>query len=293
MANAMLQELGEAVHLNTPVREIEQDEDGVTIHGETLIVRAKRTIVAIPPRLAGRVHYSPALPTDHAQLLDRMPAGEIIKIMTVYDEPFWRADGRSGQSVAMDSPIETTLDASPKSGRGVLASFAFGPYARKLARLAPNERKRVVLDALRVRFGPSGGEPSHTRKQTGRVRNGLEVAAPRILRPASLRSSGAISGCPSAASTGRDRSWRTRRGARSTVRSCRACERLTKSWREWESRSEDRLRNPVATSEPEAATLVASPIELPTFIFSILRRGLSRNLCKYGIMNAGSRTRAS
>ena len=159
MANAMSQELGEAVHLNAPVREIEQDEDGVTVHGEILTVRAKQTIVAIPPRLAGRVIYRPALPTDHAQLLDRMPAGEIIKIMTVYDEPFWRADGRSGQSVAMDSPIETTLDASPRSGRSVLASFAFGPFARQLARLTPDERKRVVLDTLHLRFGPKAGEP--------------------------------------------------------------------------------------------------------------------------------------
>ena len=93
-----------------------------------------------------------------------MPAGEIIKIMTVYDEPFWRADGRSGMSVAMNSPIETTLDASPKSGRGVLASFAFGPFARRLSRLTPDERKRVVLDTLRLRFGAKAGEPIGLRR---------------------------------------------------------------------------------------------------------------------------------
>jgi len=159
MANAMSRDLGEAVRFNVPVREIEQDEDGVTVRGDALTVRANQAIVAIPPRLAGKLRYSPALPTDHAQLLDRMPAGEIIKIMTVYDEPFWRSYGRSGQSVAMNSHIETTLDASPKSGRGVLASFAFGPFARSLGRLAPDERKRLVLDTLRLRFGPKAGEP--------------------------------------------------------------------------------------------------------------------------------------
>ncbi|HEV8574421.1 MAG TPA: FAD-dependent oxidoreductase [Dehalococcoidia bacterium] len=159
LANVMSQELGEAVHLSTPISEIEQHGDGVTVRGDTLTVRAKRTIIAIPPRLAGKLRYSPPLPADHAQLLDRMPAGEIIKIMTVYPEPFWRADGRSGQSVSMDSPIETTLDASPKSGRGVLASFAFGRHARALARLTPDDRKDLVLDTLRKRFGPKGGEP--------------------------------------------------------------------------------------------------------------------------------------
>jgi monoamine oxidase len=39
LANVMSEELGEAVHLNTPVREIDQDEEGVTIHGEDLTVR--------------------------------------------------------------------------------------------------------------------------------------------------------------------------------------------------------------------------------------------------------------
>lgn len=159
MANLMAAELGEAVHLNAAVSEIEQDEDGVTVRGATMLVRAKRAIVAIPPALAPRVRYSPALPTDHAQLLDRMPAGALIKIMTVYDVPFWRADNRSGMSVAMNSPIETTLDASPKSGRGVLASFAFGPFARRLAQLSVSERRRLVLDALRARFGPRASEP--------------------------------------------------------------------------------------------------------------------------------------
>ena len=159
IANAMSQELGEAVHVNTPVSEIGQDAVGVTVRGDSLSAHAKRTIVTIPPRLAARIRYSPLLPTDHAQLLDRMPAGEIIKVMTVYDEPFWRADGRSGMSVAMNSPIETTLDASPESGRGVLASFAFGPYARSLARLVPDDRRDLVLDTLRLRFGPKAAEP--------------------------------------------------------------------------------------------------------------------------------------
>jgi monoamine oxidase len=159
MANAMAEELGDAVHLNAPVSKIEQDDEGITVLGDTVAARAQRAIVAIPPRLAGKLRYRRALPTDHAQLLDRMPAGEIIKIMTVYDEPFWRADGRSGQSVAMDSTIETTLDASPESGRGVLASFAFGPNARKLAWMPADERQLLVLDALRRRFGANAADP--------------------------------------------------------------------------------------------------------------------------------------
>jgi monoamine oxidase len=159
MADAMAQELGEAIHLNAAVSDIEQDEDGVTLRGANTAVRAQRTIVTVPPALAARIRYRPSLPVDHAQLLERMPAGSLTKVLTVYEEPFWRGDGRSGMSVAMNSPIETTLDASPQSGRGVLASFAFGPLARSLARQPPPERRNLVLDTLRARFGARAGEP--------------------------------------------------------------------------------------------------------------------------------------
>jgi monoamine oxidase len=159
MANAIAAELGDAIRFNSPVRSIDQDDAGATVRGETIEVRAKRVVMAIPPRLAGQVKYTPQLPTDHAQLLDRMPGGEVIKVMTVYEEPFWRAEGRSGQSVALNSPIEATLDASPKTGRGVLASFAFGPYARQIARVTTEERKRLVLGTLVERFGKRADEP--------------------------------------------------------------------------------------------------------------------------------------
>ena len=159
MAERMARELGDAVRLQSPVSSIEQDTDGVTVSGDAVTVRARRAVVALPPALASRVRYDPPLPPDRAQLLDRMPAGALIKMLAVYEEAFWRDDGLSGQSVAMNSAIETTLDASPQSGRGVLAAFAFGPLARGLARLTPDERKRIVLDALRARFGARAGEP--------------------------------------------------------------------------------------------------------------------------------------
>ena len=81
-------------------------------------------IVAIPPTLSGHLTYEPQLPVDRALLVQSMPAGSILKVSVMYDEPFWRTDGLNGQSVATSSPIEMTLDASPRSGvHGVLAAF--------------------------------------------------------------------------------------------------------------------------------------------------------------------------
>jgi monoamine oxidase len=155
MANAMAADLGPALCLQTPARAISQDDSGVVVHGDGVTVRARRTVVAIPPSLAAGLRYDPPLPTDKAQLLDRMPAGSVFKAIAVFDDAFWRADGLSGETVGADSPIEMTLDASPPSGSpGLIMGFAFGPHARRLGTLAPDERRRTVLAEMARRFGP-------------------------------------------------------------------------------------------------------------------------------------------
>jgi monoamine oxidase len=160
MADHVAAELGDAVHLGRPVREITQDADGVVVRGDGTEVRAGRVIVTIPPGLSAHLTYEPQLPVDRALLVQSMPAGSILKASVIYEEPFWRADGLNGQSVATNSPIEMTLDASPRSGvPGVLAAFGFGPHARTLGALVKDERRRLVLDTLVTRFGPRAGAP--------------------------------------------------------------------------------------------------------------------------------------
>ena len=63
-----------------------------------------------------------------------MPSGAIFKINIVYDEPFWRNDGLSGQSAAPGSPATITIDASTDAATpGVLCVIAEGPIARQLS----------------------------------------------------------------------------------------------------------------------------------------------------------------
>ena len=61
-------------------------------------------MVAIAPTLAGRIAYDPPLPGFRDQLTQRMPLGTVIKCMAIYDEPFWRADGLSGQAISDVGP---------------------------------------------------------------------------------------------------------------------------------------------------------------------------------------------
>jgi monoamine oxidase len=162
MAQCIAAELGDSLLLERPVRDISQDGSGVVVRGDAFQARARRAVVAIPPTLSGHISYEPQLPVDRLLLAQSMPAGSILKASVVYEEPFWRADGLNGQSVATASPIEMTLDASPVAGApGVLAAFAFGPHGRALGAREPGERRRVVLETLAARFGPRAARPVH------------------------------------------------------------------------------------------------------------------------------------
>ena len=147
--------LGDAIRCTTPAREIRQDAAGVDVVSDRAAVRAARAIVAIPPALASNVRWTPQLPTDRLLLLGRLPAGWTWKIALVYDEPFWRTDGLSGQTLALDSPVTITLDACGATAPpGILNAFVVGPHAQSLAKLDAAERRRAIVGIMAERFGP-------------------------------------------------------------------------------------------------------------------------------------------
>ena len=107
------------------------------------------------------IEFDPVLPDDRLTLYRNDVGGPETKTLVVYDEPFWRADGFSGQTSQPGSAAEVTLDASPMSGSpGVIASFTFGPVADRMDALEPAERRGLVLAALASRLGPRAASPS-------------------------------------------------------------------------------------------------------------------------------------
>jgi monoamine oxidase len=159
-------ELAEALHLSQPVRHITQDVDGVTIDAADLTVRARRVIVAIPLAIATSIVYEPMLPVDRAFLHQRMPSGAVVKISIVYDEPFWRADGLSGQSAAPNSAATLTIDACTDTGDpGIMCVITEGRAARRLTELDEAERKAVIIGELVDRFGSKAKAPLEFHEQ--------------------------------------------------------------------------------------------------------------------------------
>ncbi|MDG4663762.1 flavin monoamine oxidase family protein [Mycobacterium sp. 236(2023)] len=157
---AMTAELGDIVKLGQPVRSIAQDDDGVTVRSEDMVVRARRAIVAVPICIASQIIYEPQLPVDRAFLHQRMPSGAVFKIALIYNEPFWRADGLSGQSFAPGSAANLTIDSCTDTGTpGILTVITEGPEARDLCKLSEADRRRAVLSAVAERFGDKALDP--------------------------------------------------------------------------------------------------------------------------------------
>ena len=159
----LVERLGPSVVVQgAPVRRIEHGDGAVTLHADGgAVVRARRAIVAIAPTLAGRIVYDPPLSGHRDQLTQRMPLGTVAKCMAVYEEPFWRERGLSGQATSDIGPVKLTFDNSPPDGSpGVLLGFLEGERAREAGRLRPEERRRMVLDCFARLFGERACAPS-------------------------------------------------------------------------------------------------------------------------------------
>ena len=71
-----------------------------------------------------------------------MPQGTVIKTMAIYERPFWREDGLSGQATSDAGPARVVFDNSPPDGSpGVLLGFLEGRLARQWGARDAGERR--------------------------------------------------------------------------------------------------------------------------------------------------------
>jgi monoamine oxidase len=160
VALGLAEQLGDRLRLRVPVRRVDHRDAGVSVLADGVLATGRDVVVAVPPTLAARIDYQPALPGYRDQLTQRVPAGSVIKCNVVYDAPFWRDDGLTGQATGDKGPVKITFDNSPPSGSpGVLLAFLEGAHARQLNRLAPSERRQAVIGSLVDYFGPQAKSP--------------------------------------------------------------------------------------------------------------------------------------
>ena len=136
------------------------------MQADTLTVTAKKALLALPPTLAGRIRYIPALPALRDQLFQRIPMGTVIKFHCLYPTPFWREQGLSGQVVSDSGPVRITFDNSPQGGNpGILLGFVEGDDARYWAQQSVEERKGAIFSCLVCYFGEQAQMPEEYFEQ--------------------------------------------------------------------------------------------------------------------------------
>ena len=151
----MAEELGERVVLDAPVRTIRWRDGGVEVDAGSLQVVARAAIVAVAPNLVGAIRFEPALPAWRMALQQASSQGAVTKFLAVYDHPFWREDGLSGEGFAPYGLVRELYDNTPPSASvGVLCTFLPGEQADLVARLEPEARRGAILEGLAAFVGP-------------------------------------------------------------------------------------------------------------------------------------------
>lgn len=156
------------VELNTSVTAINMDGEGtITLEaeladGKKKSIRAGAVILALPPRIVAQsIAFSPSLPAElMTSLIDKPTwmAGQA-KAVAIFNRPFWREDGLSGQVMSWRGPLQEIHDASPPdTGYGALFGF-FGLPVKMRHELGEEKVLKLVVDQLTRLFGPSAEKP--------------------------------------------------------------------------------------------------------------------------------------
>jgi len=161
LSTTMAQALGPRVRLSTPVQRIRGwDGNGpVEIDIGATTLRAKRVIVALSPSQAQQIQFEPELPADRATLQKRWPATiDMTKAMLVYESPFWRDAGLSGQSFTIGGGayLWSWDNSPPDGGVGVIGAFLEAPPDTPSGRASS---KQTLIDSYVKYLGPRAAKP--------------------------------------------------------------------------------------------------------------------------------------
>ena len=128
---------------------------------------AKKLAIAMPPRLALQLDFSPKLPVAVTSKLAATPtwmAGHA-KFFAVYDQPFWRNRGLAGSAFSRRGPLAEIHDASPPSGQRYCVFGFVGLDAPSRASLGEASLKELAIAQLTAIFGEEAASPVETHYQ--------------------------------------------------------------------------------------------------------------------------------
>lgn len=155
----------ECVVMDVQVKQIEQSNGSLTIFGhnaneQAVTLQARHTLLALPPALAARIAFAPALPEVLLQAWRNTGTwmAPHAKYVALYSRDFWKEKGLSGEARSSVGPMVEIHDVSESDGMYALFGFIGLPYnaRRAMGDAALIEQCRAQLTRL---YGPDAAYP--------------------------------------------------------------------------------------------------------------------------------------
>lgn len=187
LSTRMAERLGDRVLLESPVNLVQQDAHLVTVHSGSRSWTARFAVIATPPPVAARIAYEPPLPTSRGRLAEEMFMGDTLKCLVLYDRPFWRAQGYSGETISHSGHITFGFDNTSHGGaQPGLVAFVTGARARALRGRSADDLRAVIVSEFARYFGPealeaTGFEAEDWSSEPWSMGGPAGVAPPRTL----------------------------------------------------------------------------------------------------------------
>ena len=157
--------------LSHSVRSLSLSQDGVSaaVVSDTnpMQLRTRHVALALPPRLASNLSWSPALPAKTSRQLADTPtwmAGHA-KFFSIYTQPFWHDAGLCGSAMSRKGPLAEIHDATPNRESAYCLFGFVGLDATTRAQLGSEQLTQMALQQLVSLFGEAAGQPIQTYLQ--------------------------------------------------------------------------------------------------------------------------------
>ncbi|CAI9717839.1 probable flavin-containing monoamine oxidase A [Octopus vulgaris] len=151
------------VVLNCPVTHIIQSskEKVMIVTEKRLQVNCSRVILAIPPHLSAKIHFSPDLPPTKLTVLKNVPLAFIIKFCITYEEAFWSKNSTDKSRYGFQSIMEeaehgaigVVYDGTSAKGYPALVGFVSVNRGTVGEEKNPEDRQVILLNILETYLG--------------------------------------------------------------------------------------------------------------------------------------------
>jgi monoamine oxidase len=134
---------------------IKQDDHGVEVQTKERFFFSRAVLVTVPLPLLNKILFKPELPHQFQKLTASVVQGQIIKVIAVYNSPWWRKSGLNGIVSDSNGSFDLVIDSSPDSNSAVLVGLVSGPRAKSLQNFSNVKIQEIFNLHIETNFGVS------------------------------------------------------------------------------------------------------------------------------------------